>query len=171
MAKPSKSRLGDQLIVAAADRDVEAMQRAIDDGADVNFRLRSDNNSTVLGYAAYEVFAKRMSPTSLLRVLTHLIENGFDPNLKNRDGTAGLAEVIELDVNGATTNLLVNHDAEPKITDKKGWTPLMVAAHAGCLQATKHLLPPGANSTPKTTTAIRRCSSRCYSGRRRSSGC
>jgi len=142
--------LGEMLILASSAGDIEAMQGALEAGADVNLRVRLDNDSTVLDYAAYEVFSKRLSIASLRRVVTCLLESGFNPNLKNADGTAALANVIDHDSDGAMTKLLIEHDADPDITDTSGWTPLMIAAQSGRLRVVEHLLTAGCALDAKT---------------------
>lgn len=161
MAKASKSKLGERLIVAATGGDTEAMQAALDDGADVDFRVRADNDSTVLGYAVYEASCKRLSLPVLRRVLGVLLGRGMKADLANGDGTTALASIIEFDADGTMTARLLEHGANPNLADDAGLTPLMVAAQAGRLESARHLLAAGAerdrqNELGKTALAIAR---------------
>ena len=113
---------------AIKNNNLEQLQKAINDGADVN---KADNEgATPLYVAAYK---------GHLEVVQHLLENGADVNKSTNGGFTPLyiaAQQGYLEV----VKLLLDNGAEINKANSNGDTPLYIAAYKGHLEVVQLLL-------------------------------
>ena len=79
-----------------------------------------------------------------LEVVKHLIDNGADPNLKNKEGETALHGASLYGYLEVVKHLMAN-SADQKLTNKKGETALHKASYEGEHAIVKHLMVYGAD--------------------------
>lgn len=82
-----------------------------------------------------------------LELIEHLLDAGADPNLPVYPGGKDYLLLLHpAEVNkAAMLRTLLEHGANPNLTDQLGWTPLMVATYYGSTSAVNILLQKGAD--------------------------
>lgn len=155
---------------AALFGDLEMMRLLIDAGADVNGRSRSD--ATILGAAKSYGLSGPHDPDKLARgtaALKMMLDQGADPNLRQRRGdprfpityrerrsgvvALGLSVTPLMETANVMTEhhselvrrarLLVEHGADPSVTNQAGQTALFFAAKNGNVPMLEFLLDAG----------------------------
>ena len=75
-------------------------------------------------------------------LITKLLEDGADPNLRNAYGNTALLDASALGLFNIVKKLL-EFGADPNIPNKDGWTPLLIASNNGYSEIVKLLLTKG----------------------------
>jgi len=114
--------------------DVQAVAKAIREGADVNAFYPSGASLTALAKAA---------ESDSLKVAKLLIEKKADVNLSDQRGGTALKQAA---LNNSTNvaELLLKQKADANAQDKSGYTPLMFASEAGFYDVAQLLIDHGA---------------------------
>lgn len=122
-----------ELAAALVTRELPAIAKAIDRGANVN--LAAPDGRTALMIAAGAGDA---------RLVQRLIGAGVDVNARNdRGGTALMYAAVAGD--SEALDLLLSRGAMPDLQGKNGWTALMLAAARGHTDTARRLLTRGAD--------------------------
>ncbi|XP_039439248.1 uncharacterized protein LOC120420322 [Culex pipiens pallens] len=74
------------LIAAIKNRNVTGVQSALDNGADINFRIAFDENKTALHHAV---------AAGDPRIVDLLLQNGADPTVKSKDGKMPIELIVD----------------------------------------------------------------------------
>ncbi|KAK5048903.1 hypothetical protein LTR84_005323 [Exophiala bonariae] len=123
------------LLRAVVQRDVEGVQRLLDEGSDPN--AHEDSASTALISAAE---AKNFEIVELL------LEYGADPNGQQESGSMSTAlHQAAQDGQEKLVRLLLEHWADPNIKDSTGSTPLHIAAKGKSALVVRLLIESGAD--------------------------
>lgn len=83
-------------------------------------------------------------------IISELIQNGANPNIKDKDGNTPLHVYIPL-MNIDIIETILSEGADPNIQNNNGETPLHFAAKYGLVDIVKMLLINGANPTIKSS--------------------
>lgn len=122
-------------MIHSTRRAVECVDLLVSSGAD--FKLSDDVGRTALHYAAAQGF--------FFCVFT-LVGVGGAVNQVDEEGCAALHLAAAYDVDGRCVNYLIEHKADPKLKDGKGFTPIHYAAAGNNANALKYLLYAVGNS-------------------------
>ena len=165
-----------QLIQAAKDGNLPAVQTALSEGAEVNAR-DTTHGGTPLIWTSYnshaeviklllekgaEINAKANNGATALMMAAYqghteiiklLLEKGADVNAKSKDGITALWQAAQ---NGHTevVKLLLEKGAEVNAKDTDGGTALMVASESGHTEVVKLLLDKGADVSAKDNKGV-----------------
>ena len=117
------------LIEAAYHGHEDCLQLLLDHSAQVN--LQNSNEDTAL------IVASQRCHTKCVECL--LGRKDIDVNLCNRSGSSALIVAVQ---NGysETAKLLLDHGAQPNLTNSNGDTALMMASRSGCTKCVEQLL-------------------------------
>ncbi|GJQ85972.1 hypothetical protein Trydic_g21818 [Trypoxylus dichotomus] len=114
---------------AAYKGAVECVDLLVSSGAD--FRATDNVGRTALHYAAAQGF--------FFCVFT-LVGIGSPVNQADQDGCTALHLAAAYDIDGRCVNYLIEHKADPKVKDAKGFTPIHYAVAGNNVNALKFLL-------------------------------
>ncbi len=126
-----KNEINEKLFEAVKNADINEINRLLNRGADVNYRVLND---TTLTFACSE----KQSEVALT-----LIKGGADINATTTDGFTPLALASR---NGMTdiVKILIRKGADINVENKGGYTPLHYASEEGHTETVKVLLEAGA---------------------------
>jgi len=88
-----------------------------------------------------------------LEIVTYLIKNDADPNVKTKKGWTPLHIAADKG-HVKTVTYLIKNDADPNAKTKTGWTPLHVAAKKGHVEIVTYLIKNDANPNIKNKTGL-----------------
>ena len=125
-----------QLWDASKSGDLAALQRALIEGADVNYAASGDKNWTPLHWACYY---------GHLEIIRALLDAGADPEAKADDEATPLHWACLQDQVEAARILLLEAGANTVAKTDKGYTALHFACYRGHLDVGKALLDASAD--------------------------
>lgn len=114
--------LNNELLSAAKEGKIEAVQRAIKNGADVNAKI---TEGVLKGYTAL-MFASHKGRMDIVKLL---IKNNADINVTTESGDSALFMAIT-EEQAEVAQFLLQKGADPHLRYIHGETPLMVAVNA-----------------------------------------
>eukprot|EP00744_Colponema_vietnamica_P009875 GILI01014008.1.p1 GENE.GILI01014008.1~~GILI01014008.1.p1 ORF type:complete len:385 (+),score=53.12 GILI01014008.1:128-1156(+) len=92
---------------------------------------------------------------------------GASVNLSEQDGRTVLHDCLWMDVDATAIESLLEYGSDLEATNKKGFTPLLLAAHFGNLSATRVLCSEGGNPLARTVTGNTPLHEAAFNGHRR----
>jgi len=127
--------------------NLAAAEKALDEGADVNYKDKDNSHNTPLDITSYR---------GNIELAMMLIRRGADVNSKNSWGLTAL-HIASMDGNIKLADLLIENGADVNIKDDFGKTPLNTALNKGDDEEVVNLLlTKGASIDKKDITAAER---------------
>ena len=123
-----------------------AAEKALDEGADVNYKDRDNYRNTPLDITSYK---------GNIEIANMLIRRGADVNSKNSWGISPL-HIASMDGKIELAKLLIENGADVNIKDDFGKTPLRTTINTGNIEMVNLLLSKGASIDKKDITAAER---------------
>ena len=131
---------------ACAEGNLPAVEKALDEGADVNYKDRDNYHNTPLDITSYK---------GNIELANMLIRRGADVNSKNSWGISPL-HIASMDGKIELAKLLIENGADVNIKDDFGKTPLRTAINTGNIEMVNLLLSKGASIDKKDIIAAQR---------------
>ena len=128
------SKRGKEIIGIVASGNIDMLLQALQNGVSLDY-------SDFRGWTPLKV-AVSMGNAEIVQIL---LSHGASTSLSCPLLLACLNENIEI------VKLFLQYNANPNISDGKGWTPLMISAQQGNLEIVKLLLEHGANKEAETS--------------------
>ena len=129
-----------QISTGNIDEEIESLQEALDNGANIN--ARDNTGRTALSYAAADSFYHN---TGSNEIIEFLLENGANVNTQDNNGNSALIWAITYS-NLEFARILLENGANPNIPDHQlDETPLHLAVQIPYIDMVELLLENGAN--------------------------
>ncbi len=129
-----------QISTGNIDEEIEKLQEALDNGANIN--ARDNTGRTALSYAAADSFYHN---TGRNEIIEFLLENGANVNLQDNNGNSALIWAITYS-NLEFARILLENGANPNMPDYQlDETPLHLAVQIPYIDMVELLLENGAN--------------------------
>jgi ankyrin repeat protein len=129
-----------QISTGNIDEEIEKLQEALDNGANIN--TRDNTGRTALSYAAADSFYHN---TGRNEIIEFLLENGANVNLQDNNGNSALIWAITYS-NLEFARILLENGANPNMPDYQlDETPLHLAVQIPYIDMVELLLENGAN--------------------------
>ena len=134
------------LMEACKHSNLAAAEKALDEGAEVNYKDRDNYHNTPLDITSYK---------GNIELAKMLIRRGADVNSKNSWGISPL-HIASMDGKIELAELLIENGADVNITDDFGKTPLRTTINTGNIEMVNLLLSKGASINKKDIIAAER---------------
>ena len=134
------------LMEACKHSNLPAAEKALDEGAHVNYKDRDNYHNTPLDITSYK---------GNIELAKMLIRRGADVNSKNSWGISPL-HIASMDGKIELAELLIENGADVNIKDDFGKTPLRTAINTGNIEMVNLLLSKGASIDKKDINSAQR---------------